>query len=150
MPIVHEGEDGLLGRSRPIGPGQSPAGSVAGVELHVSLVGRKDLSGEIYRQLRAAIVSGRLRPGDALPATRDLARRLEVARTTVTVAYERLNGEGYVRSRVGAGTFVSDEVPVSAPSPPRADGALRPRPIWDRIAAPTVFAARADYDLRTG
>ena len=121
----------------------------------MSLVGRKDLAGEIYRQLRAAIVSGRLRPGDALPATRDLARRLEVARTTVTVAYDRLNGEGYVRSRVGAGTFVSDEVPVAGPSPQlgggrAADGALRPRPIWDRIPVPTVFAARADYDLRTG
>jgi GntR family transcriptional regulator/MocR family aminotransferase len=30
------------------------------VELHVSLVGRKDLTGEIYRQLRRAILDGRL------------------------------------------------------------------------------------------
>ena len=34
------------------------------MDVHVSLVGRKDLSGEIYRQLRAAIIEGRLRAGD--------------------------------------------------------------------------------------
>jgi GntR family transcriptional regulator/MocR family aminotransferase len=63
------------------------------VEVHVSLVGRKDLTGEIYRQLRRAILDGRLPPGGRLPATRELARRLNVSRTTVTVAYDRLTGE---------------------------------------------------------
>jgi GntR family transcriptional regulator/MocR family aminotransferase len=77
------------------------------MEVHVSLVGRKDLSGEIYRQLRRAILAGRLRPGDRLPPTRELARRLSVSRTTVAVAYDRLWGEGFVTARVGAGTFVS-------------------------------------------
>ena len=50
------------------------------MEVHVSLVGRKDLTGEIYRQLRRAILDGRLPPGGRLPATRELARRLNVAR----------------------------------------------------------------------
>ena len=120
------------------------------VDLHISLVGRKDLTGEIYRQLRGAIVSGRLRPGDALPATRDLARRLDVARTTVTVAYDRLNGEGFVVSRVGAGTFVSADVPDSAPSPRHDGSALQPRTLWADIPVSTAFEARADHDLRTG
>jgi GntR family transcriptional regulator/MocR family aminotransferase len=52
------------------------------MELHVSLVGRRDLAGEIYRQLRAAILDGRLRGGDRLPPTRELAVRLSVSRTT--------------------------------------------------------------------
>ena len=76
--------------------------------LHVSLVGRKDLSGEIYRQVRRAIVHRRLRPGDRLPPSRELARALAVARATVTVAYERLAAEGFVAFRQGAGTFVCE------------------------------------------
>ena len=44
--------------------------------FHVSLVGRKDLSGEIHRQIRSAILDRRLRPGDPLPPGRELARTL--------------------------------------------------------------------------
>src|SRR5215207_458771 len=80
---------------------------VSRMDFHISLVARAKLGAEIYRQLRAAIVDGRLRPNDALPPTRELASRLHVARTTVTGAYTRLASEGYVTSRVGAGTFVS-------------------------------------------
>jgi len=120
------------------------------VEFHVSLVGRRDLADEIYRQLRGAIVDGPLQPGDPLPASRELARRLSVSRTTVTVAYERLNGEGFVTSRVGAGTFVSGEVPCSPGATRRSAGALRPRSVWDRVRGPTAFAAPADYEFRTG
>ena len=83
------------------------------MEFHVSLIDRKDLSGEIYRQMRRAIVDGRIRPGESLPPSRELARRLSVARTTVTVAYDRLAGEGFVSSRVGAGTFVTEHVASS-------------------------------------
>ena len=69
--------------------------------LHVSLVGRKDLSGEIYRQVRRAILDRQLRPGDRLPPSRELARALAVARATVTVAYERLAAEGFVAVPAG-------------------------------------------------
>jgi GntR family transcriptional regulator / MocR family aminotransferase len=72
------------------------------MEFHVSLTGPKDLTGEIYRQLRRAIVDGRLRPGDLLPPSRELSRSLGVSRTTITVAYDRLAGESFVTSRVGA------------------------------------------------
>jgi GntR family transcriptional regulator/MocR family aminotransferase len=37
------------------------------MEFHVNLLDRTDLSGEIYRQLRRAILDGRLRPGEFLP-----------------------------------------------------------------------------------
>jgi len=122
------------------------------MEFHVSLIDRKDLSGEIYRQIRRAIVDGRLRPGEFLPPSRELARRLSVARTTVTVAYDRLAGEGFVSSNVGAGTFVNEHI---APSPNQtkarlADGPLRPLPIWDSIPLSTAFAASAQFDFRTG
>ena len=78
------------------------------MEIHISLVGRKDLAGEIYCQLRAAIATGKLRVGEALPSTRELASRLSVSRGTVATAYDRLSGEGFVTSHVGAGTFVSE------------------------------------------
>src|SRR5215207_5799148 len=84
---------------------------------------------------------GRLRPGDALPPTRELASRLHVARTTVTGAYTRLAGEGYVTSRVGAGTFVSAHAArARAKAPPRrSGGALSPRPLWDSIPLSAAF-----------
>ena len=122
------------------------------MEVHVSLVGRRDLSGEIYRQLRRAILDGRLRPGDPLPPSRELARRLSVSRTTVTVAYDRLWGEGFVTARVGAGTFVSEQAATGRPAArrDRAGGPLRPRPIWSAIPLSTAFARPAQFDFRTG
>src|SRR3979411_203891 len=89
--------------------------SIGLMEVYVSLLGRTDLSGEIYRQLRRAILDGRLRPRDLLPPTRELARMLSVSRTTVTVAYDRLWGEGLVTAHVGAGTFVSEHTSIGRP-----------------------------------
>jgi GntR family transcriptional regulator/MocR family aminotransferase len=124
------------------------------MDVHVSLVGRQDLSREIYRQLRRAIVEGRLRPGEPLPPSRELARRLSVARTTVTVAYDRLAGEGFVRSRVGAGTFVSEQAvrePTGrAAARRRVHGAIRPRAIWSTIPLVAVYDRPARFDFRTG
>jgi GntR family transcriptional regulator / MocR family aminotransferase len=119
------------------------------MEMHVSLVGRGDLTGEIYRQLRRAILDGRLPPGGRLPPTRELARRLSVSRTTVTVAYDRLVGEGFLTARVGAGTYVSDGLAGVARRARRAGGALRPRPVWDSVE-PFVFEREAEFDFRPG
>src|SRR5919108_4269371 len=122
------------------------------MEIHISLIGRKDLSGEIYRQLRRAVVEGQLRPGDPLPPSRELARQLTVSRTTVTVAYDRLAGEGFVTSRVGAGTFVSEHLAPerSRPKKQHIADALRARPVWEAIRLPTAFARPARFDFRSG
>lgn len=120
--------------------------------LHVSLVGRKDLSGEIYRQVRRAIVHRRLRPGDRLPPSRELARELAVARGTVTVAYERLAAEGFVTFRQGAGTFVGEfgSQAGQGGSAHRPGGVLRPHGIWRSVSVPTAFYEPARFDFRTG
>jgi GntR family transcriptional regulator / MocR family aminotransferase len=121
------------------------------VDLHINLVGRRDLSGEIYRQLRQAIADGRLGAGDALPPTRHLARRLSVSRMTVTVAYDRLVGEGFVTARVGAGTFVSEHATRrSSPIAKVQGNVLRPRAVWQSISLSTAFDTPARYDFRTG
>jgi GntR family transcriptional regulator / MocR family aminotransferase len=122
------------------------------MELHINLTARTRLGEEIYRQLRQAIVDGRLRAGDLLPPSRHLALTLGVSRSTVTVAYDRLSGEGFVNSRVGAGTFVSAQ---GSPLPGRAkmqrrQSPLHARPIWNSVALSTAFARPARFDFRTG
>jgi len=123
--------------------------TLSAVEFHVSLVGRNDLTGEIYRQLRRAILDGRLPPGGRLPPTRELAAQLSVSRTTVTVAYDRLMGEGFITGRVGAGTFVSDDLPGAGHRTGATGEILRPRPIWDDLT-PLVVEHPAEFDFRPG
>ncbi|GGK86649.1 GntR family transcriptional regulator [Planomonospora parontospora subsp. parontospora] len=77
----------------------------------MSLGGRGDLTARIYRQIRDAVLDGRLRAGERLPSTRELAGRLGVSRNTVALAYERLSAEGFLAGRAGAGTFVCDGPP---------------------------------------
>ncbi|HEX5039113.1 MAG TPA: PLP-dependent aminotransferase family protein [Candidatus Limnocylindria bacterium] len=120
------------------------------MDLHISLDGRPHLTDAIYRQLRDAILEGRLSPGDRLPPSRELARQLAVSRSTVTVAYDRLTSEGYTASRVGAGTYVSLDLVPRAPRTPPRPSALRARAIWDEVSLPTVFGRPAEFDFRAG
>jgi GntR family transcriptional regulator/MocR family aminotransferase len=131
------------------------------MDVHVSLAGRRDLAARIYRQLLDAIVDGRLRPGERLPPTRELAQRLEVSRNTVAVAYDRLTAEGFLVGRVGAGTFVSAAPvgPTAAPARSAAArtaaraapaGGVHPRAVWRSIPSPPPVAAAPAYDLRVG
>jgi GntR family transcriptional regulator/MocR family aminotransferase len=69
------------------------------------------LSRQIYRALRDGILAGRLAPGFRLPSTRALASDLGVSRNTVVTAFDQLLAEGYVESRVGRGTRVSQTMP---------------------------------------
>ncbi len=123
------------------------------VEFHVSLAGRGDLSARIYRQLHEAVVDGRLRAGERLPPTRELARQLAVSRNTVALAYERLTAEGFLVGRVGAGTFVCADPPAPATAPATGDGAVPPRPVWRelaRTAPPAEDTPALPYDFGVG
>ena len=86
------------------------------------------LSMQLATKLRDLILSGQLPPGTRLPATRILAREHGVSRTTAVTVYEQLTSEGMIVSRVGAGTFVSDEVKPLAP-PPTPKPPTTPPPI---------------------
>ncbi|HEX4212308.1 MAG TPA: PLP-dependent aminotransferase family protein [Candidatus Dormibacteraeota bacterium] len=121
------------------------------MDVHVSLSGRGELTGQIYSQLRAAILDRRLRPGERLPPTRLLAQRLRVSRNTVSTAYDQLMAEGFLVGRTGAGTYVcgSDSLPPaqsrSAPS-----GEVHPRPVWDSLPLWGRTRVDAEYDFRAG
>jgi GntR family transcriptional regulator / MocR family aminotransferase len=84
---------------------------------------------QVFAQIRAAILDGTLAAGDRLPATRELALSLGVARNTVARAYEDLLAGGYLEGRVGSGTFVSAGIgaPPGATGAPRAAGEGRLR-----------------------
>lgn len=66
---------------------------------------------QITRQLRLAIAAGRITPGAALPAARDLAAELHVNFHTVRKAYGELEQEGLLCVKRGVGTYVADQVP---------------------------------------
>jgi len=66
------------------------------------------LTKQVYAEFRKAILSGALRPGEALPSTRLLAEQLGVSRTVVLEAYDQLLAEGYVAGRHGSGTYVAE------------------------------------------
>ncbi|MBI4584522.1 MAG: GntR family transcriptional regulator [Planctomycetes bacterium] len=62
---------------------------------------------QIVEQLRLAIASGRLQPGEKLPSARDLAGKLQVNFHTVRKAYGDLEREGLLCFERGKGTFVA-------------------------------------------
>jgi GntR family transcriptional regulator/MocR family aminotransferase len=66
---------------------------------------------QIYETIRKAILGGKFFPTMPLPASRLLAKQLNVSRMTVVNAYDLLMAEGYVESKTGAGTFVAAHLP---------------------------------------
>ncbi|MFT5114025.1 MAG: GntR family transcriptional regulator/MocR family aminotransferase [Parasphingorhabdus sp.] len=75
---------------------------------------KRNSSVPLYRQLdkslRDLILDGTLSPGQKLPATRELADELGVSRITVKAVYEQLSAEGYTHAKIGAGTFVANDL----------------------------------------
>ena len=61
---------------------------------------------QIAVRLKAAVATGELRAGEALPSVRQLAGTLRINPATVVQAYRGLEEEGFVELRQGAGTFV--------------------------------------------
>ncbi|MET9270213.1 PLP-dependent aminotransferase family protein [Kribbella sp. NPDC003557] len=86
----------------------------AGLPLHLQLA----------EQFRAAVLDGRLQAGHRLPSTRDLARELTVSRSVTQAAYDQLHAEGWIEGRTGAGTYVTDVVPLQ----PAVRRHVEPRP----------------------
>jgi GntR family transcriptional regulator/MocR family aminotransferase len=89
--------------------------------------GGEPLHRQLYGALREAILTGRLRPGTRLPATRTLARDVGAARNTVVTAFEQLVAEGYLESRVGDGTRVAAVLPETLLHARRARVPAAPR-----------------------
>ncbi len=61
---------------------------------------------QIMDQIKAQIMNGELKEGDALPSMRLLAKELRISIITTKRAYEELEREGYIESYTGKGSFV--------------------------------------------
>ena len=68
---------------------------------------------QLYQALKTRILTGRLIASTRLPSSRQLAASLSVSRNTVNGALEQLKAEGYIKTKQGAGHYVSDELPES-------------------------------------
>jgi GntR family transcriptional regulator/MocR family aminotransferase len=114
---------------------RAPAGLSPIIPLDRRLA--RPLHRQLYDGYRAAIVDGRLRPGQRLPSTRTLASELGVSRMPVVLAFEQLVTEGYVQSRVGAGSYVS----AALHEPPAPLANSRPGP---RRVPPALLSAEPE------
>jgi GntR family transcriptional regulator len=66
---------------------------------------------QLMEQVKHAIETGAIRPGEQLPGIRPLAEELVINPNTVAKAYRELEHEGAIELRHGAGAFVSGSAP---------------------------------------
>jgi GntR family transcriptional regulator/MocR family aminotransferase len=126
-------------------------------ELAIALPakGSRDLLRALHRQLRDAILDGRLQAGLRMPPTRKLAASLGVSRNTAIAAYDLLLSEGYLVARTGAGSHVADvrprlQRPRAPAGNPSADRRLAE--FWRKHAGPAEATPEqtSRFDFRTG
>ena len=92
---------------------------------------------QLYRQIRDELVSGSFSNNSSrLPSSRALATDLGISRLTVNLALEKLHAEGYLRTRIGSGTFIADSLPETFLSSRRPKAQLlieRPPRLSNRV-----------------
>lgn len=69
---------------------------------------------QLIEQIKQAVSSGQLRPGDPLPSIRQLASDLELNSKTVAKAYRLLERDSVIQSRGYRGTFVHPDGPSNS------------------------------------
>lgn len=108
------------------------AGRGPGVLLALDRGLAEPLRSQLERELREAIRSGRLAPGERLPSSRSLAGELGVSRGLVLECYSQLQAEGFLTAhtgsatRVAAGALTPAQLPSTPPAPPRLAVDFRP------------------------
>jgi DNA-binding FadR family transcriptional regulator len=110
----------------------------------------------IVERILADVRSGALEPGSRLPSERELARRLQVGRSSVREAIGALQVRGVVETRPGAGSFLGADAALRAADavPERADADASPSALLDARAlfeprVARVAAERARPDATT-
>ena len=106
---------------------------------HLDPHSKTPLYEQLYRAVRADIMSGTLAGGTRLPSKRQLAANLRVSQITVETAYGQLLAEGYIVSEPRRGYFVQKQ--LAAPAQAQAPKAAAPHPH-------TAPADDCKYDFR--
>ena len=77
------------------------------MEIFVSNKASRPLYEQISSQIKAAIMSGELKAGEAIPSVRALAKSLHISILTVQKAYAILQEDGFIETTAGKGCYVS-------------------------------------------
>ena len=77
------------------------------MEIVVSNKASSHLYEQIATQIKAAIMSGELKAGEAIPSVRALAKSLHISILTVQKAYATLQEDGFIETTAGKGCYVS-------------------------------------------
>src|SRR5438270_2678347 len=105
--------------------------------IRLSRTAAEPLHQQLYRQIRDELIAGSFNDSSSrLPSSRALAAALGISRLTVNLAFSKLQAEGYLRSRIGSGTFVADSLPETFLSPVAPKTQLlveRPPRLSDRV-----------------
>lgn len=77
------------------------------MEIIISSNTSKPIYEQITSQIKGMIMSGELQTGEPIPSMRSLAKSIHVSVITVQKAYEDLQRDGFIKTTVGRGSFVS-------------------------------------------
>lgn len=81
------------------------------LSIHIDRCSTQSLRMQIYDRIKQMILTGQLSPGARLPSTRVMASEMRIARSTVANAFDQLQSEGYIESRVGSGSYITSVIP---------------------------------------
>ncbi|HZF81936.1 MAG TPA: winged helix-turn-helix domain-containing protein, partial [Burkholderiaceae bacterium] len=101
----------------------NPGDPLSALDLHLPPPGSRQRMRALHRQLKDAILSGRIAPGLRLPSTRVLAEALGASRNAVVAVYGLLLGEGYIEAAAGSGHRVACLPADRRPVAPRGEPA---------------------------
>jgi GntR family transcriptional regulator len=79
------------------------------MELIIRNTTNQPIYDQISSQLKAQIIAGTLKPGDALPSIRALAKDLKISVITTKRAYDELEADGFLYTVAGKGCFVAEK-----------------------------------------
>ena len=79
------------------------------MELIIRNTAGQPIYDQISSQIKAQIIAGTLRPGDALPSIRALAKDLRISVITTKRAYDELEAGGFIYTVAGKGCFVAEK-----------------------------------------
>ena len=82
---------------------------VNAIDLIISNASGQPIYEQIVRQIKGAITTGKLPPGEPLPSIRALARDLRISVITTKRAYEELERDGFIYTVAGKGSFVAQQ-----------------------------------------
>ena len=108
-------------------------------EPQEEVTGHSALTMQVVEHVRSLISSGEVHPGDRLPPERELARKLKISRSSLRAGIGFLSAMGVLKSRHGAGTFVSSGPPALDSSSLSVLGALHGFLPWQMFEARLVL-----------